>query len=98
MDDNVLFYFKQVITAPSRLAGNVLLVHETLDQVAEPRRAWLYNAGQRRVRRAPQVAYDGPGTAADGMRTSDNLDMRSEELRVGNVHSTMIELHDLHTK
>src|SRR5690554_2048028 len=74
-DDNVLFYFKQSITAPARLAGNVLLVHETLDQVAEPRRAWLYNAGQRRVRRAPQVAYDGPGTAADGMRTSDNRDM-----------------------
>nr|GFC65752.1 hypothetical protein [Tanacetum cinerariifolium] len=30
---------------------------------------------QRRVRRAPQVSYDGPGTAADGLRTSDNLDM-----------------------
>src|SRR5690606_30849319 len=72
---NVLFYFKQRVTAPSRLAGNVLLVHETLNQVKEPRLAWLYNAGQRRVRRAPQVAYDGPGTAADGLRTSDNLDM-----------------------
>ncbi|CAN0603546.1 unnamed protein product, partial [Ectocarpus sp. 12 AP-2014] len=74
-DDNVLFYFKQVITAPSRLAGNVLLVHETLDQVEEARRAWLYNSGQRRVRRAPQVAYDGPGTAADGQRTTDNFDL-----------------------
>ena len=72
---NVLFYFKQDVTAPARLAGTVLLVHETLDQVAEPRQAWIYNAGQRRVRRAPQVAYDGPGTAADGLRTSDNLDM-----------------------
>lgn len=72
---NVLFYFKQQVTEPSRLAGNVLLVHETLDQVKEPRMAWIYNAGQRRVRRAPQVAYDGPGTAADGLRTSDNLDM-----------------------
>ncbi|MER0630274.1 DUF1329 domain-containing protein [Pseudomonas aeruginosa] len=72
---NVLFYYKQRVTAPSRLAGNVLLVHETLDQVKEPRLAWLYNAGQRRVRRAPQVSYDGPGTASDGLRTSDNLDM-----------------------
>ncbi|VVN26333.1 hypothetical protein PS645_04587 [Pseudomonas fluorescens] len=72
---NILFYFKQKVTAPSRLAGGVLLVHETLDQVAEPRSAWVYNAGQRRVRRAPQVSYDGPGTAADGLRTSDNLDM-----------------------
>ena len=74
-ESNVLFYFKQRVTAPSRLAGNVLLVHETLDQVKEPRLAWLYNAGQRRVRRAPQVSYDGPGTAADGLRTSDNFDM-----------------------
>ncbi|WP_165855422.1 DUF1329 domain-containing protein [Marinobacter sp. JSM 1782161] len=74
-DQNVLFYFKQAITGPARLAGNVLLVHETINQVTEPRRAWVYNAGQRRVRRAPQVAYDGPGTAADGMRTSDNFDM-----------------------
>ena len=72
---NILFYFKQNVTAPARLAGNVLLVHETVNQIAEPRMAWLYNAGQRRVRRAPQVAYDGPGTAADGLRTSDNLDM-----------------------
>ncbi len=74
-DPNVLFYFKQEITSPSRLAGNVLLAHETIDQVKEPRRAWVYNAGQRRVRRAPQVAYDGPGTASDGLRTSDNFDM-----------------------
>ncbi|MGC7840661.1 DUF1329 domain-containing protein [Pseudomonas wayambapalatensis] len=72
---NVLFYFKQEVTAPARLAGTVLLVHETLDQVKEPRKAWIYNAGQRRVRQAPQVSYDGPGTAADGLRTSDNLDM-----------------------
>ncbi|WP_372876070.1 DUF1329 domain-containing protein [Pseudomonas sp.] len=74
-ESNVLFYFKQRVTAPSRLAGNVLLVHETLNQVKEPRLAWLYNAGQRRVRRAPQVSYDGPGTASDGLRTSDNFDM-----------------------
>ncbi|MGH8434401.1 MAG: DUF1329 domain-containing protein [Pseudomonas sp.] len=72
---NVIFYYKQRVISPARLAGNVLLVHETIDQVNEPRMAWIYNAGQRRVRRAPQVAYDGPGTAADGMRTSDNGDL-----------------------
>lgn len=76
-DDNVLSYFKQEVTAPARLAGNVLLVHETLDQVKEPRKAWIYNAGQRRVRRAPQVAYDGVGTSSDGLRTTDNFDLFS---------------------
>ena len=72
---NTLLFFKQRVNAPARLAGNVLLVHDSLDQLKEPRMAWVYNAGQRRVRRAPQVAYDGPGTASDGMRTSDNFSM-----------------------
>lgn len=73
--NNTVFYFKQQVKAPARLAGYILLVHETLDQVKEPRRAWTYNTGQRRVRRAPEVAYDNPGTASDNMRTSDQLDM-----------------------
>ncbi|WP_394562090.1 DUF1329 domain-containing protein [Aquipseudomonas alcaligenes] len=72
---NVMFYFTQNVLQPARLSGNVLLVHETLDQVKEPRLAWMYNSGQRRVRRAPQVSYDGPGQATDGLRTSDNYDM-----------------------
>ncbi|VVM38380.1 DUF1329 domain-containing protein [Pseudomonas fluorescens] len=72
---NILFFAKQTVTAPARMAGSVLLIHETLDQVKEPRMAWAYNAGQRRVRRAPQVAYDGPGTASDGLRVADNADM-----------------------
>jgi len=74
-DDNILFYFVQQVQAPARLTGNVLLVHETLNQVDQPRQAWTYNAGQRRVRRAPQIAYDAPGTATDGQRTTDNLDL-----------------------
>lgn len=72
---NVLFYYRELITAPARLAGDVVLVHETLDQVKEPRKAWIYNSGQRRVRRAPQISYDGPFPASEGQRTSDNLDM-----------------------
>lgn len=74
-DKNVLFYYLQVITAPARLTGTALLVHETIDQVAEARRAWIYNSGQRRVRRAPNVAYDGPAVGTDGLRTADNFDM-----------------------
>jgi hypothetical protein len=72
---NRLLNFKQAVVAPARLAGGILLVHESMNQVEQPRDAWLYNPGQRRVRRAPQVAYDNPGTAADNMRTSDQLDM-----------------------
>ena len=74
-DNNIISYFEQEITSPARLAGTILMVHETVNQVIQPRKAWVYNTGQRRVRRAPNVAYDNPGTAADGMRTADQLDM-----------------------
>ena len=74
-DSNILFKFKQSVTEPARLAGTALLVHETMDQILTPRQAWTYNSGQRRVRRAPNVAYDAPGTAADSLRTTDDFDM-----------------------
>ena len=73
--NNILLYFFQEVESPARLAGNILLVHETLNQIAQPRQAWIYNPGQRRVRRAPNVAYDNPGTASDGLRTNDMTDM-----------------------
>ena len=72
--DNVIIYFLQVITDPPRLAGTITLVHETMDQVAEPRRAWQFNPGQRRLRRAPNVGYDNPGNGSDGLRTNDQTD------------------------
>jgi hypothetical protein len=72
--NNTIIYFLQIVTAPARLAGTITLVHETADQVKEPRRAWQYNPGQRRLRRAPNVGYDNPGTAADGLRTNDQTD------------------------
>jgi hypothetical protein len=73
--NNILLYFKQEVLGPARLAGQVLLVHETLNAAATPRQAWVYNPGQRRVRRAPNVAFDNPGTASDGLRTNDMTDM-----------------------
>ena len=73
--DNVIAYFIQETVAPARLAGEILLVQETLDQSKENRRAWIYNPGQRRVRRAPDVAFDNPGTNSDNLRTSDQFDI-----------------------
>ncbi|MGL4317500.1 MAG: DUF1329 domain-containing protein [Pseudomonas sp.] len=73
--DNMLFYYMAVTKSPARLAGGALLVHETLDQVEQARQAWAYAAGQRRVRRAPNVAYDTPLTTADSLMTADDKDM-----------------------
>ncbi|GAC1691863.1 MAG: DUF1329 domain-containing protein [Steroidobacteraceae bacterium] len=73
--DNILVFFTQETTAPARLAGEVLMVQETLDQAKDARRAWVYNPGQRRVRRAPNVAFDNPGTNSDNLRTDDQFDV-----------------------
>jgi len=73
--DNILFYYLSFVKAPPRLAGGAVLVHETVDQMKKPRKAWGYNAGQRRVRRAPTLAYDTPIAAMDGLRTADDTDM-----------------------
>lgn len=73
--NNILFYFQQEVEAPAKLSGNILLIHETLNQKKENRKVWLYNPGQRRVRRLPNIAFDNPGTATDGLRTNDQLDM-----------------------
>jgi hypothetical protein len=74
-ENNKVLNYLQTTTAPARLAGQILLVHETVDQARDPRSAWTYNPGQRRVRLAPNVAYDNPGTAADGLRTNDDFGM-----------------------
>ncbi|QUM88341.1 DUF1329 domain-containing protein [Moritella sp. 36] len=74
-DDNIRFYYIKRILEPARLTGTVTLVHETMDQVKEPRKAWIYNAGQRRVRRAPSIAYDSESTGSEGLATMDNFDM-----------------------
>jgi len=68
-----LLYIANTI-APPRLAGNVILVHESINAQVEPRKAWAYSPGTRRVRRAPDIAYDNPGTNTDGMSTSDSFD------------------------
>jgi hypothetical protein len=72
-EPNRILYFMNQITAPANAAGEVALVHEPINQVAEPRLAWQYNPGQRRVIRAPELAYDSPGIGADGLRTNDDL-------------------------
>lgn len=73
--DNILFYFMTFNKAPARLAGGALLVHETLDQTKDARQAWDYNKGQRRTRRAPNLAYDSPIASSENTRTADDTDM-----------------------
>ncbi|MBT8764924.1 DUF1329 domain-containing protein [Metapseudomonas boanensis] len=73
-EENVLFFNRVRTTAPSRYAGEVTLVHEPINQVSGPRSAWQYNPGQRRVRRAPTVAYDSSARYSFGQVVADSVD------------------------
>ncbi|HEX4389852.1 MAG TPA: DUF1329 domain-containing protein [Steroidobacteraceae bacterium] len=75
--DNILYYFMQTAVVPARLNGEVLLVQQTLDQAREPRRAWVYVPGQRRVRRAPQGTYLSAELSGSNLRSADQFDMYS---------------------
>jgi hypothetical protein len=73
--DNRLLFLMQTIESPPRLAGTLLLVHESVNQAMQPRSAWVYNPSHRRVIRAPNVAYDNPSVATDGLAVTDMADM-----------------------
>ncbi len=72
--DNKIFYVKRKTLSPANKSGRLTLVHETLDQVLSPRKAWVYEPGERRVRRTPNLSYD---TSDDnnGIGTIDQFDM-----------------------
>ncbi len=72
--NNISFYYLANTLAPARAAGNVTLLHESLNRTAHPRKVWQYSPGTRRVRRAPNVAYDNPGANTDGLSTTDSFD------------------------
>ena len=71
--DNISIYYLLQTKSPARSAGYVVLVQESLNMLVEARRAWTYSPGTRRVRRAPTIAYDNPGTNSDGITTSDSF-------------------------
>ena len=73
--NNKIFFLKRKTLAPSRVAGGITLVHETLDQVRSPRKSWIYVPGQRRVRRTPNLNHDTPDGATNSLRTIDQVDM-----------------------
>lgn len=72
--ENRLFSARGHFTEPVTLRGTTFLVHEPVNQLTERRSAWIYNAGLRRVRRAPDLAYDGINDGTEGIITTDQVD------------------------
>ncbi len=64
-----------VTTAPPFKAGETILAIDPVDVYGQGRRAWQYLVGQRRVRRAPSIAYDTPNAVASGVTNYDEAMM-----------------------
>lgn len=71
--ENVAFHFLKLGISPSSSAGSVMVMHNTLNQVAEKRRVWNYRPGERKVKRQIGAAYDNVVPISEGIRTSDNM-------------------------
>lgn len=64
---------KLMYTGPARRAGEGLLIVDPLDVGAKDRRAWTYLPGQRRVKVAPDLAFDTPNPGTAGGNTFDDV-------------------------
>ena len=82
--DNVSLRYIQETLAPARRAGQLLLVHETVDPKIGERRSWQYTTGNTnsapRVQRTSAVNYDNPQIYSDAMSTADSFDVFSGPL------------------
>jgi hypothetical protein len=73
--NNKIYYVTQDFKAPASLVGSIYLIHEPLNYISEPRNAWGYFPGQRRVTRFPDFNYDLMPGPTEGMRSVDQFDM-----------------------
>lgn len=63
------FKLRLVYTGPARRAGEALIVIDSVNPIVQPRRGWQYLPGQRRVKLAPDLAYDTPNPGTAGVST-----------------------------
>jgi hypothetical protein len=69
---DVFFRTKLTYLAPARRAGEGLMAFDAVNPTVQPRKVWQYLPGQRRVKLAPDVAYDTPNPGSAGSSTYDD--------------------------
>ncbi|WP_027897451.1 DUF1329 domain-containing protein [Zestomonas thermotolerans] len=62
---------------PARRSGEVIVLNDYLDPTVKPRRSFSYTPGQRRVKLAPEFAFDTPVASQGGVTLFDELQMFS---------------------
>ncbi|MCK8668810.1 DUF1329 domain-containing protein [Pseudomonas azerbaijanoccidens] len=70
---DVYYQMKLSYTGPARRAGEAIMLKDAANPLQQPRRAWQYLPGQRRVKLAPNLAYDTPNPGTAGAGTYDDV-------------------------
>lgn len=70
---DIYFQTKLYYSGPARRAGESLMLKDSANPLTQPRRAWQYLPGVRRVKLAPSLAYDTPNPGTAGSGTYDDI-------------------------
>jgi hypothetical protein len=68
----IFWRFRMDTSEPSRKAGESLVLLDPVDTLGVGRRLWQYIPGQRRVKLAPDLAYDTPTPQSGGSQNMDD--------------------------
>ncbi len=74
-DPNLYYRAWALDSYPARSAGQLIIMADYLDPTVKPRRAWSYTPGMRRIKLAPEFAYDTPVPNQGGVNLFDELQM-----------------------
>ena len=67
------FQTKLYYSGPARRAGESLMLKDSANPLVQARRAWQYLPGVRRVKLAPNLAYETPNPGTAGSGTYDDI-------------------------
>jgi hypothetical protein len=68
-----IYYFNTTATYPANVAGEVVVVHQSVNPVNPPNITWQLQLGLGRVRKAPELAYDTPSSYSNGLSNFDEI-------------------------
>jgi hypothetical protein len=74
-DAEVYWKMKYYLHGPAARVGEAFLIIDDMNVIEKPRIVYLYLPGQRRVRLAPEVAFDTPQPVSNGNMTYDDDQM-----------------------
>lgn len=73
--DDPFWLLKLNYIAPARRNGEAIMLHDSVNPLVQGRRAWQYLPGQRRVKLAPDIAYDTPNPGSAGASNYDDANV-----------------------